>query len=661
MSFQSLGLLPELVRAVEELGYTTPTPIQQQAIPTVLAGSDVMALAQTGTGKTAGFALPLLHRLHQTQTVDNKGTLRALILAPTRELADQIAKNISEYSKYLSFKSEVIYGGVNVNPQINRLRRGADIIIATPGRLLDLINQKVVNLSKIEMFILDEADRMLDLGFIWDIKNIIALLPKQRQNLLFSATLPEKIQSLAEGLLRAPKLIEVAKRNMATESVSQTIYVVDKKRKRELLSYMIGFHNWQQVLVFTRTKHGANHLCEQLVADGLSAAAIHGNKSQGARVRALQDFKTGAIRVLVATDIAARGIDIDLLPHVVNFELPNIPEDYVHRIGRTGRAGAVGAAISLVCVDELHLLKDIERVTKRSLPREIVPGYEPDASIKAEPIQNGRRNAGDNNRNSVTNNAARKSISSNGDRRSTPTVERRAAPTGEHRPYNADRRPASTDDRRAAPTGERRPYNADRRPASTDDRRAAPTGERRPYNADRRPASTDDRHAAPTGERRPYNADRRPASTDDRRSAPTGERRPYNGDRRPASTDDRRSAPTGDRRPSFSGDRRPASTEDRRAAPTGERRPYNGDRRPASTDDRRSAPTGDRRPSFNGDRRPASTGERRPSFSGDRRPASTDDRRSAPAGNRRPAASGDRRASTSRGNGSYRASDTKSR
>jgi ATP-dependent RNA helicase RhlE len=407
MSFQALGLIPEILRAVTELGYSKPTPIQQQAIPVILSGSDVMALAQTGTGKTAGFTLPLLQRLSANQQNSDKANraIRALILTPTRELAAQVGESVRDYSKYLALRSEIIFGGVSINPQITKMRRGTDIVIATPGRLLDLITQNVVNLSKVEILVLDEADRMLDMGFIKDVKRILALIPKQRQNMLFSATLSKDIQGLADSLLRTPKMIEVARRNVATELVSQVVHPVDRKRKRELLSYMIGFHNWEQVLVFTRTKHGANTLCEQLIEDGLTAAAIHGNKSQGARTRALADFKSGKIRILVATDIAARGIDIDQLEYVVNFDLPNVAEDYVHRIGRTGRAGKEGSAVSLVCVDELQLLRDIERLINRPIAKEIIPGYAPDISIKAEPINNGRQGQGqrrfDNNRGSA--------------------------------------------------------------------------------------------------------------------------------------------------------------------------------------------------------------------------------------------------------------------
>lgn len=390
MSFDSLGLSAELLRAVSEQGYTQPTPIQTQAIPVILNGQDILAGAQTGTGKTAGFTLPMLQRLSQTQNNKTRRPVRALVLTPTRELAAQVGDSVNNYSRHLSLKSTIIFGGVSINPQIDKLRKGVDILVATPGRLLDHVSQKTLDLSNVEILVLDEADRMLDMGFIRDIRKILALLPKQRQNLLFSATFSNEIKQLADNLLHSPVLIEVARRNTAAESVSQIIHPVDRRRKRELLSHMIGSENWHQVLVFTRTKHGANRLAEQLGKDGISAAAIHGNKSQGARTKALADFKQNNIRVLVATDIAARGLDINQLPHVVNYELPNVPEDYVHRIGRTGRAGNDGEARSLVCVDEHKLLKDIERLLKRDIPKDIIPGYEPDPSIKAEPIQQGR-------------------------------------------------------------------------------------------------------------------------------------------------------------------------------------------------------------------------------------------------------------------------------
>lgn len=388
-SFQSLGLSDDILRAVTECGYTTPTPIQQQAIPTVMAGHDLLAAAQTGTGKTAGFTLPLLHKLSQTKT-DGKPVIKALILTPTRELAAQVEDNLNTYAKYTGLKSLVIFGGVGINPQINALRRGVDILVATPGRLLDHSRQGTVDLSKIDVLILDEADRMLDMGFIHDIKKVMKLIPEKRQTLLFSATFSSEIKALAQQFMQQPKLVEVARQNAAADTIQQRVYPVDKKRKRELISYLIGSRNWRQVLVFTRTKHGANRLATQLSDDGLPAMAIHGNKSQGARTKALSQFKAGKLRVLVATDIAARGIDIDELPHVINFELPQVAEDYVHRIGRTGRAGSEGEAASLVCVDEHKLLRDIEKLTKNEIPREVIPGFEPDPNIKPEPIQKPR-------------------------------------------------------------------------------------------------------------------------------------------------------------------------------------------------------------------------------------------------------------------------------
>ncbi|EKN3345279.1 ATP-dependent RNA helicase RhlE [Yersinia ruckeri] len=395
MSFDSLGLNADILRAIEEQGYLVPTPIQRQAIPVVLQGRDLMASAQTGTGKTAGFTLPLLQILNENaQPIKGRRPVRALILTPTRELAAQIGENVEQYSKYLKLRSLVVFGGVSINPQMMKLRGGVDILVATPGRLLDLEHQNAVDLSKIEILVLDEADRMLDMGFIHDIRRVLAKLPAKRQNLLFSATFSDEIKGLASKLLNNPASVEVARRNTASEQITQSVHFVDKNRKRELLSQMIGSQNWQQVLVFTRTKHGANHLAEQLNKDGITAAAIHGNKSQGARTRALADFKDGKIRVLVATDIAARGLDIDQLPHVVNYELPNVPEDYVHRIGRTGRAERTGEAISLVCIDEHKLLRDIERLLKREIPRFAIEGYEPDPSIKADPIQNGRQGRG---------------------------------------------------------------------------------------------------------------------------------------------------------------------------------------------------------------------------------------------------------------------------
>ncbi len=389
MSFANLGLSAELVRAVAEHGYTTPTPIQLQAIPAVLAGGDLLAGAQTGTGKTAGFVLPILQLL-STRPAPNHANgrkpVRTLILAPTRELAAQIEESVRVYGKYSKQSSMVVYGGVGINPQIMQLKRGVDILVATPGRLLDHHQQRTVDLSRVEILVLDEADRMLDMGFIHDIKRILAQLPKRRQNLLFSATFSAEIKALADTLLNAPAMIEVARRNSTVEIINQKVHPVDRDRKRELLSHLIAANNWHQVLVFTRTKHGANRLAEQLNKDGITALAIHGNKSQGARTRALAEFKAGDLQVLCATDIAARGIDIDQLPHVVNYDLPNVPEDYVHRIGRTGRAGASGEAISLVCVDEHTFLRDIERLIKRDIPQEVVAGFTPDPHAKAEPI-----------------------------------------------------------------------------------------------------------------------------------------------------------------------------------------------------------------------------------------------------------------------------------
>jgi len=388
MSFASLGLSAEIVRAVTERGYTEPTPIQAQAIPVILKGGDLMGGAQTGTGKTAGFTLPLLQRLADKQVV-GKGHIRALVLTPTRELAAQVEESVRLYGKHLPLKSMMMFGGVNINPQIKQLHGRVDILVATPGRLLDHLQQKTVDLSHVEILVLDEADRMLDMGFIRDIKRVIAVLPKKRQNLLFSATFSDEIKLLADGLLTNPALIEVARRNQTAELIEQRVYPVDRERKRDLLTHLITENNWFQVLVFTRTKHGANNLADHLNKHDIPAMAIHGNKSQAARTRALAEFKTAKLQVLVATDIAARGIDISELPHVVNYELPNVAEDYVHRIGRTGRAGSSGEASSLVCIDEKKLLNDIERLIKRDIPVTNVPGFDVDPRIKAEPILNG--------------------------------------------------------------------------------------------------------------------------------------------------------------------------------------------------------------------------------------------------------------------------------
>ena len=402
MKFTDLGLNEHILRAIKDQGYDTPTPVQEKAIPVVLQGKDVLAGAQTGTGKTAGFTLPMLQLLTKLPKPKGKRPVRGLILTPTRELASQVAESVRDYGKYLPYKSTVIFGGVSINPQIHTLKNGVDIIIATPGRLLDLMNQRAVDLREVEFFVLDEADRMLDMGFIHDIKKILKVLPQKRQNLLFSATFSNEIKSLASGLLNNPEHIEVARTNEASGQVEQIVYPVDKVRKREMLTQLIKENNWQQVLVFTRTKHGANRLAEQLDKDGITSAAIHGNKSQNARTKALSQFKDGKVKVLVATDIAARGIDIDQLSHVVNYELPNISEDYVHRIGRTGRAGNTGQAISLVCVDEHEYLRGIESLTKNRITQVQLKGFTPDPSIKAEPIQNGggrgRRGGGGGNR-----------------------------------------------------------------------------------------------------------------------------------------------------------------------------------------------------------------------------------------------------------------------
>lgn len=390
MSFKNLGLRQEIIQAIEEKGYTEATPIQIKAIPLIIKGHDILASAQTGTGKTAGFTLPLLQVLMDNRKQGHGHVVRALILTPTRELADQVGLSVKTYGIHLPFKTQVIFGGVNINKQIQSLRKGADILIATPGRLLDLVSQRIIDLSQVEILVLDEADRMLDMGFIHDIKKVLKLLPAKRQNLLFSATFSEEIKRLASGILKNPETIEVAKQNAPADLVTHMVYPVDNKRKKELLLFLITKNKWEQVLVFTRTKHGANRLAEQLTMNGIISAAIHGNKSQSARTKALADFKSGSLRVLVATDIAARGLDIDQLPCVVNFELPNVPEDYVHRIGRTGRAGNEGWACSLVCIDEHPFLDGIEKLLKRKITKNLEPGFEVDPSIPAEPILNGR-------------------------------------------------------------------------------------------------------------------------------------------------------------------------------------------------------------------------------------------------------------------------------
>ena len=376
MSFKSLGLNSALLKAVEKQGYTTPSPIQEKAIPVILEGKDVLASAQTGTGKTAGFSLPMLQILDATRHPKYR-PIRALVLTPTRELAAQVYDNVKDYGTYLNMKSTVIFGGVKPKAQIATIRQGVDVLVATPGRLIDLENQGALSLKRVEILVLDEADRMLDMGFLRDIKKIMSLMPAKRQNLLFSATFSKEIKELASGILKNPVLVEATPENSTAEKVSQKVYRVDKGKKTELVTKLISDGNWKQVLIFTRTKHGANKLTKKLIASKISAAAIHGNKSQGARTKALAGFKNNDIRVLVATDIAARGLDIPLLPHVINYELPNVPEDYVHRIGRTGRAGANGEALSLVCIEEMEYVRQIEKLLKQKLATEILEGFEP--------------------------------------------------------------------------------------------------------------------------------------------------------------------------------------------------------------------------------------------------------------------------------------------
>jgi len=427
MTFSSLGLSEGLLRAVADQGYTVPTPIQRRAIPAVLAGGDVLAGAQTGTGKTAGFVLPMLQRLSAGASRAANGARkspRALILTPTRELAAQVEASVRTYGRHLRITSTAIFGGVGFGPQATQLRRGVDIVVATPGRLLDHLAQGNIGFSRVEFFVLDEADRMLDMGFIPDVKRVLAQLPKQRQNLLFSATFSREIKAFAEGLLDRPQMIEVTPPNSTVDMIAQRAHPVDRERKSGLLAHLVGHHRWQQVLVFTRTKHGADKLVRSLERDGIRALALHGDKSQSERTRALAQFKAGRITALVATDIAARGIDIDQLPHVVNYDIPNVPEDYVHRIGRTGRAGSSGEAISLVSVDERVFLRDIERLIKRPIPQQVVAGFEPDPSARPQPVfvQRGRRPA--------------------------PNAERAAAKPWTRRSTAAGRKPADFRDRR---------------------------------------------------------------------------------------------------------------------------------------------------------------------------------------------------------------------
>jgi ATP-dependent RNA helicase RhlE len=427
MLFNSLGLSDALLKAISKKGYTTPSPIQQKAIPPILEGKDVLASAQTGTGKTAGFTLPILQLLSQGQHLRHR-PIRALVLTPTRELAAQILANIKEYSEFLDLHSTVIFGGVNQKPQVAQLRQGVDILVATPGRLIDLQNQGLVSLSKVEILVLDEADRMLDMGFLRDIERIIKVLPSKRQNLLFSATFSKDIKKLAMGILHHPIQVEATPENTTVDAIIQKVYPVAKEKKTELIIKLITEGNWKQILVFTRTKQGANKLTESMISAGIKAAAIHGNKGQGARTKALAGFKNGSLTALVATDIAARGLDIPLLPHVINFELPNIPEDYVHRIGRTGRAGASGEAISLFSPDETVFLRDIEKLVGLKLPKENIKGFEPDPNASTEPIKQGQ---GRQQRNSTpkkpkTDSTNRSSNNSFGPRRPSQNNDRRS-------------------------------------------------------------------------------------------------------------------------------------------------------------------------------------------------------------------------------------------
>ncbi len=424
MSFNSLGLSQALLKAVSKKGYTTPSPIQKKAIPPILQGKDVLASAQTGTGKTAGFTLPLLHLLSENPKEKYK-PIRALILTPTRELAAQVYANVREYSEFLNLRSAVIFGGVNQNPQVATMRQGIDVLVATPGRLIDLINQNHISLKRVEILVLDEADRMLDMGFLRDIERIIKMMPEKRQNLMFSATFSADIKKLAHGILNHPVQVEATPENTTVDAISQKVYRVAKGLKTDLIIKLILDGNWQQVLVFTRTKHGANKLCEKMAKAGIKAAAIHGNKSQGARTKALGGFKSGAVSVLVATDIAARGLDIPLLPHVINFELPNVSEDYVHRIGRTGRAGASGEAISLVSADETTFLRDIEKLVGIKIPVEIVEGFEPDPNASTEPEKRQQRGGRNRSRNTERSNSSNNTQKDNSSRRPKRNTDRR--------------------------------------------------------------------------------------------------------------------------------------------------------------------------------------------------------------------------------------------
>ena len=446
MSFETLGLGPNLLRSIGEVGYSTPTPIQEASIPLIIEGNDLIGIAQTGTGKTAAFTLPMLEKLERlTKDESRRGKTRALVLSPTRELVVQIHDNVSAYAKHLSLKVANIYGGVNEAPQKKALREGVDLVIATPGRLMDLMGQGCADFSGLEFFVLDEADRMLDMGFIHDIKKILRVLPKQRQNLLFSATFSDDIRKLAKGLVNDPIEVSVSSPNTTVETVDHWICPVDKKQKAELLCHLITHNEWKQVLVFSRTKHGANKLTKKLEAAGITATAIHGNKSQSARTKALAGFKDGQVRALVATDIAARGLDISQLPHVVNFDLPDVPEDYVHRIGRTGRAGSSGEAISLVCADEIKQLSDIERLIGELLPRKLIDGFEPDHDVPESRLRQQKPK-----KPKRTNSGARQGSSRSGEQRSSGNRASANKPSG-----NSTRKSSGTTSAGDKPWGNR--------------------------------------------------------------------------------------------------------------------------------------------------------------------------------------------------------------
>jgi ATP-dependent RNA helicase RhlE len=424
MSFKSLGLSDALLKAVIKQGYTEPSPIQNKAIPLILERKDILASAQTGTGKTAGFTLPMLQILSKEQQLRHR-PIRALVLTPTRELAAQVYANVKGYSEFLDLRSTVIFGGVNQKPQVATIRQGIDILVATPGRLIDLENQRLLSLRRIEILVLDEADRMLDMGFLRDIERIMKMMPTKRQNLMFSATFSKDIRKLAHGILHHPVQVEATPENTTVDAITQKVYRVAKGLKTDLIIKLISDGNWKQVLVFTRTKHGANKLCKKMISAGITAAAIHSNKSQGARTKALAGFKSGKVNVLVATDIAARGLDIPLLPHVINFELPNISEDYIHRIGRTGRAGAKGEALSLVSADETTYLRDIEKLVGLKIPKEIIEGFEPDPNASTEPIKQGQGRGRRDSRNSNQNRSRNFNQSKNNSRRPKRNSRRR--------------------------------------------------------------------------------------------------------------------------------------------------------------------------------------------------------------------------------------------